>query len=629
MGNNKNYTHIKSEDEFNKLLKKGNLREGYFEVNFEVTISTSNIPNDQEFFINNIIFNQRVNLDFENHDIQVNFYNCGFKKSLRANKLNIHGLSLEKVNLPYLLLNRATIFKKINIKNESFIKNIIITNSHYNGGLVIDNSEVNELSFSISEIKTAISSLNIRGSKIYESIRFNNVTFTDFFLQDSEILCDFAIEKSIINQRFIVENSSTTGNLSILKSSITNLFFTNSKFKNVFLILSGIPKEEENELSNYKFGKITLLDTSFTERIIIQDPWKKDDKLSIRELTLRLNSSPKGEFLINEINLGKLTLTGKNYDAELTFDDTKINEIVIDNFSNYRTLSFFNLCPINQTHYKKFFVQKSNLGRTQFHYCDLAAYKENIYIVQTNLIDIIPTGVRWFGFEDFLDYKLSSKTLMIILRNKIVFLYYYILKGVDWPEFKFSNYYKITNYFYPWLTLGNKLKYAFYNVSSDDKDLEKYRQQRELFRQLKTVMERQANRIQALQFKQYEMQAYRQELIRLKRFWSRERIVLWANQSNNHGQNWWKPILLALGFSFVLISFIVFSFSGEWWSFKAISEYIQHYPRMMNPAFSLENIFGGDNTFSFCTNFWALLQRVSMSFFIYQTVVAFRKYGRG
>jgi hypothetical protein len=142
-------------------------------------------------------------------------------------------------------------------------------------------------------------------------------------------------------------------------------------------------------------------------------------------------------------------------------------------------------------------------------------------------------------------------------------------------------------------------------------------------------MERQANRIQALQFKQYEMQAYKEELKRTKRFYNRERIVLWANQSNNHGQNWVKPILLATGFSFILISFILFSVSGEWWSFEAIVEHIQHYPRMMNPAFSLENIFGGDNTFSFWTNFWALLQRVLMSFFIYQTVVAFRKYGRG
>ena len=142
-------------------------------------------------------------------------------------------------------------------------------------------------------------------------------------------------------------------------------------------------------------------------------------------------------------------------------------------------------------------------------------------------------------------------------------------------------------------------------------------------------MERQANRIQALQFKQYEMQAYKEELKRTKRFYNRERIILWANQTNNHGQNWTKPILLAIGFSLILISFTTFSVYEDWWSLEVIKENIKHYPRMMNPAFSLKSIFGESKNFSFGANLWALLQRISMSFFIYQTVVAFRRYGKG
>lgn len=47
----------------------------------------------------------------------------------------------------------------------------------------------------------------------------------------------------------------------------------------------------------------------------------------------------------------------------------------------------------------------------------------------------------------------------------------------------------------------------------------------------------------------------------------------------------------------------------------------------MNPAFRLKYVFEGKDFFyTFGSYFWALIQRISISFFIYQTVTAFRKY---
>jgi len=586
---------IKSKEEFNRHLKQGLLALGeFFFVEVPISINDENLPNDRGIFIRNITFKHIVNINIHNDSLQLSFDNCDFKDKLRADRIELEWICIEQTKIRQLLINKSTFSHKMIIYNNCFIEDINIFNSRFINFLKIDYSEVG--SFSCSGDEMYFYSFEITQTKIKNRLEFNSSSIYSFKIEGTEI-GSLWIRNSKIKKIVRVFKSKIKKVFTISGNALNFLYLENNHFNDVHLLLS---KEGYQKYKNKgpicTYNRITLINNVFDNKLLLDDPRKDKDKISIKSLNIGLNIVSKGEIRIKDINIDHFTLNGRNYESEITIDNSKINQLFISSFSNYKTLSFFRLRPINKTQYLQFIINKSNLGKTQFHYCDLAAYKDNIEIDQTSLVDIIPTGVNWFTYKDLKESNSKDK------ENRAE---------------------KIIN------AIGSCCYYTFYNDSKNHPEVKEYKKFRELFRQLKTVMDRQANRIQALQFKQYEMQAYRKELIHTKNLLSRERFILWANQSNNHGQNWLKPILLAIGFSIILISFITFSVYEDWWSLEVIGENIKHYPRMMNPAFSLKSIFGESKNFSFGANLWALLQRISMSFFIYQTVVAFRKYGKG
>lgn len=504
--------------------------------------------------------------------------------------LNLSGTKIENS----LFLNFVDIKEKFSLANNSVINgSILSSNSNVFGQFEIDNSEIKKnIEF---QNNSEVSSFEIKNTELTGRINADVLEFKSILINNSTLKNTLVFWNCDITNLFSVHNSEFKDSLKFEACAINHLYIKNSYLYNLWLSMSS-DKLRGRKILSKTTDSITIKDSAFENNLWIEDPFISPGKVSVYGLKLQFGEKMKGCIRIGNINLGQLKLSGSNNSSEVTFDETKIDKVFVEDFSNFKTVSFFKLAPIHPSGDIRLSIRKSNLGKTQFHYCDLAAYKENIEIDQTSLVDIVPTGVNWFKYKDLMNHENKQNE-------------------------------------YFWIKLGRGIRqlifYSIYNSKLNDIEVVQYKKVRELFRQLKTVMERQANRIQALQFKQYEMQAYKEELKRTKRFYNRERIILWANQSNNHGQNWLKPILLAIGFSFILISFTTFSVYEDWWSLNTIWENIKHYPRMMNPAFSLKSIFGESKNFSFGANLWALLQRISMSFFIYQTVVAFRKYGKG
>ncbi|MGM0497329.1 MAG: hypothetical protein ACQESJ_05380 [Bacteroidota bacterium] len=557
-----------SGEDFKKLLRTNSEPTGYI-VTDPILLNHSCIHFDSYFF-KSCTFSEGIFINIEKEAIEI------YLKDVEVKNISVENSTINALHLSGTEVLGSLCLRKTTIKETLEL----INNSN-----VYEQIEI--------ELYTQIKSLRIEKSNVENILNLVNTSITTIKINESKFTERVIIMNSFFD-KFNIISSKFENTIDFAVCETNSIVIRNSNFFEFILSLS-LSNETEGKDIQKCCKNIDIINSSFKKKFIIEDEITKSEKIPVNSLNIFFGEEMKGELYIKSIDLKFLNLFGSNYETEVVFDETKVNKVNFRNFSNYRTLSFFKLEPISTKNTNQLHITKTNLGKTQFHYCDLAAYKENIEIDQSNLIDIIPTGVKWFDYNS--------------LRGKNIKEYN------KWVKF--------------WEKNKNLFLYAFYNLTSDDPDVIKYRKIRELFRQLKTVMERQANRIQALQFKQYEMQAYKEELKRTKRFYSRERIVLWANASNNHGQNWVKPILLAIGFSLILCSFITFSVFEDWWSLKTIGENIQHYPRMMNPAFSLENIFGEDKSFSFCTNLWALLQRVSMSFFIYQTVVAFRKYGKG
>lgn len=162
---------------------------------------------------------------------------------------------------------------------------------------------------------------------------------------------------------------------------------------------------------------------------------------------------------------------------------------------------------------------------------------------------------------------------------------------------------------------------------------------REVFRQIKYSLEKTNNRIDALMFNAYEMQAFEKELVKEK-WYSINRFILIASKTNDFGQNWKKPVLILLGVTLLFYPFILVglslkldycSFNLDYCSIKTtISELLSNFHiaiQMLDPTHSLEKMkFEKDSEIEKLTYVFDYFYKGLLAFFLFQTVSAFRKF---
>jgi hypothetical protein len=169
-----------------------------------------------------------------------------------------------------------------------------------------------------------------------------------------------------------------------------------------------------------------------------------------------------------------------------------------------------------------------------------------------------------------------------------------------------------------------------------------WKNNREIFRQLKLAMENQGNRINSLEFKSYEMEAYKLELLnnypKNKRIG--DRVIMLFSQSNDYGLNFLKPARYIILFSFTTYCLIVAGISpiltfqlGE--SFEDVKStyyellrYGNSWFTMFNPLFDLEKTFDieKDTVIPIGVGLITMIYRIILSYLLFQLVSAFRKF---
>lgn len=137
------------------------------------------------------------------------------------------------------------------------------------------------------------------------------------------------------------------------------------------------------------------------------------------------------------------------------------------------------------------------------------------------------------------------------------------------------------------------------------------------------------------------MNAYKNELITpvkwYKRIFNVDRLVLYAGATNNYGQNWLKPIGIAIFLHFVFHFLIIVGVSDklsycpnfDYDSFLITwDEYKLHFdafPQLLNPTHVLSRVFPEVQHISSTVYFLAYLLKIILAFFIFQIISAFRK----
>jgi hypothetical protein len=166
-----------------------------------------------------------------------------------------------------------------------------------------------------------------------------------------------------------------------------------------------------------------------------------------------------------------------------------------------------------------------------------------------------------------------------------------------------------------------------------------HRGKKELYRQLKFAMERQGDQVSRLEFKRNELNCYRLELKQFGLFYKvSDQLILWLNQSNDYGFNWLKPSLLLFVFTLIIYILMAIGINPDInWSFdpdnfestiQNLNKGLYNYFTLLNPAHRITDLFLDIDRSNFGSWFYFIdfLSRIIVSYLLFQTITAFRKY---
>ncbi|WP_338396218.1 pentapeptide repeat-containing protein [Fulvitalea axinellae] len=172
-----------------------------------------------------------------------------------------------------------------------------------------------------------------------------------------------------------------------------------------------------------------------------------------------------------------------------------------------------------------------------------------------------------------------------------------------------------------------------YDNAVEQQSVIPYENQRETFRIIKDTLYSQNNRIEGLRFRRLELKAFEGELQQEK--WSNpDKFINCLNGlSNKHGQDWIRSawITLALILSFYCLLFVGIDWPYHWdWSGeaneKALTHFIRHLAQFALPTHKITFMEQYNPTPAFYII--DFLARIFIGYGIYQTVAAFRKFGK-
>ena len=465
--------------------------------------------------------------------------------------------------------------------------NLSFSNSQINT-LNIGKDSLQEYNFYIDIDNTYITNCKIscctcNNINIFKS-RVSDLLLDSCMWRNLENSC-INIHESEFNRLYI--NRISYGKLNIVNSKLASLDIKDSSFINELKIISSIVQQDINVTLIY--SKIFHIERSVFEskvnceysneykekskgQIVIKDIMIKEQARFVAKHNIFFDSiditiTPRlfGEISFIGFRLqDRLVLSGFNKNADLRFMSVSAHTVVFNGYMNWGTTSFLFLHSYLPND-KSYFacLGPTYMGNMIFDGSDLSSFT-NIQILDSSLIGIKYTNLKWPSPERIVPYPTKDKC-------------YWVKK-------------------------------------------------REIYRQLKYCAEDNKDRIQALIFKSYELDAYQRTLN-----WqdnASDLLMLWLNKlSNNHGLSWIRGVMFTAITCFVFY-FIFCLCQNDFFSKYFFWENLMRYfwlPNGIDDLISFlksnSNIFiGAIGVISY------LLGKIFIAYGIFQTISAFRKF---
>lgn len=416
----------------------------------------------------------------------------------------------------------------------------------------------------------------------------------------------FIIDNTKISASFYISNLDSNIEWSGLKVDGDTLV-KNSISKNIVIESSTFSQSiqwhydqkwwVDNAKHDYKITTLDIESSDFKGGLALGIESTIKEFLAIKEITFTYTSSSKGDIFFQSMQVENCYFVGINKESSIHFFDCSIlKSLCFDELVNHGRIIFTGLGLTKDTIIS---FDRTILGPAHFSAIDFNIPK--ISFLESDISQITWSAVQWpLEIPSF--YKRPS-----------------IYKAIYWKK----------HFYKRWLCLH------WTNISNQDNEVIFYTNFRDFYRQLKLASDKMQDRVQSLAFLCAEMKAHEKVLKLTKKAFNLERIILFVGRSNDHGQNWWRPVWLALVFTALIYIPIAIgidpnlSLSGNDQSLSTLEQIVSWHhiiPQLLNPVHSLDKMTPSPATIHPATFWLDYIHRIVMAFLIFQTVSAFRKY---
>lgn len=549
---------------------------------FDSNIFEKDFKANEDIFFHNCTFNKIAS--FENISArELTFLNCKFENIFSLSSSNVFILGFSKcVFKNDFNLSENNCLSYCTLRDISS-KNVTINGYYQNLQFVqlnVEKLELREVNTRLTQrdstieflAQNIINELRIKSNINYSNIIFKSGNYDSIFFEGT-FNNQINFEKKITTKNLYFESSTFNSRIDFQEGSFHYINFSRSTF-NGLLHLDGY---------DYLLNKIRELE-------IID--------LSIHSCTFYKDMS------VNVSKIKYLNLSNNNFNQIFQFnsytDSTKDSDLLLVRISG---ISQGNM--VLQRAYLDLDISDINFGSIFFkdvniRFLVLSEFHNKGSVFFTNILSgrylVIQDSI--VGNLDFINSDINIFKEIVIADSR--------LKGIclnKYPDEILSS------------SLDPTIGYGIKDNSTKKENL------KSIYTQLKEVAKTNGDFDNANKFKSLE----HKQLLKIKKI-SPDSILLFLNWiSNNNGQSWLRGVLFTIIVSvlFCVLYFVTLNIKcHQYPNYEEIILYITSYPKL-----ELEQFRSQNNKWSISLVIW--LARIFISYGIYQTITAFRKYGKG
>ena len=547
------------------------------------------------------------------------------------------------VQFTNIIFNSGFIINKIAV-SEIFFENCTVSAINVNN---VNNIGIyfyyTDITTEISIQKSALKSLRIDEKSSLKNISLDSSKL-DLFIKDSTIgkintwfkttLEYFLINTSRIGEITINQDSSITTltadssvnieEINVDNAFIKNIALTNNSTINAFratkCISSGAINIYNSEIKQWHIQKSQLGYISIINSYIIQS-----GLIESKIFSYTINNSQNDRLYINKSFIQETIIsTNKRLNLVIT-NSTAFNFIIFSCLLNKDSYITISACLFNTLALRAI----NNAGILVFNEINTIR-TESLFTTDNNTLLVDDNNT--FVFSE----KTQDPTIKIIVSDlgKAQFI------GCDFRKFDKFEYHnsKMLEVFVADTEFPEREKISHPNAEVTE--TQKLEQQRLALSQFKKIYENRGDNIRATQALAEEIETYRAQLklekpTTKKERWNNrtERLNLWLNRiSNYHGNNWFRAatvtILIDWLFFYLYSLSLGFRLGGDWNMFGKLFASSFDF---LNPVHKTDFLV---DRFDFTLDIGGLalfidnISRIIIAYLVYQTIAAFRKFGK-